>query len=460
MFQGRPLWYTGASHILGYGPTRSGKFAGWLAYILKTYPGSIFVHDPAFEMAAVTADYRARFSDVYFINPMGTLTEYYSGSYLQSDGFNVMAAGPRDHRDPKFGLYYDELARMRTEYTPYNPFWYNSAVSLCSGFFEHERVVYGDRATLSGVRRRMAGWWEDPGTGEEEFRGVDRIIGDMFNDGTRSVRMKLADFTQNDETKRNIFKHVASEMGCFDFDDIRVDEERCINGNPYDFADAKKKCMTVYFGLPSTQRGCQAWKKLVLGSILRDLSKGPPGDFDPLIIVDEAAQMGAMEYMEDFCAFGAKHGGRGLWVYQSDGQVNKLFRENASVIRGSRGAMLALAPKDLHDAEMLRRTLGRKTEWRRSYGAHTMQNEQADANVTDTAATFNLMNDEDLLRMEGGIAFIDPVKKPIRIDTPHYYRDQEMLQGLAPNPYHELGVPEDDEDERQRELAYEERMAA
>jgi type IV secretion system protein VirD4 len=440
LHRGRPIWYTGDSHVIGFGPTRSGKDAGVLIPLVKTYPGSIIVHDPAFQIAAVTARYRSRFSQVFFINPFGTLTNLPKEldgviADLSSDGFNIMASGPMDPTDADFLTFYDNLARAATELTPHNMFWYNSAVGLRTAFFMFQRMVMRDHATMSGVRRMMIGYIYNPKTGKEEYVGVDKIIALMMETGYDPIISKIANFQKQDETRNNIFKHVETEMGCFDFHQTRRDEL----GKSYNFETAKHRQITVYFGVPSNLDGFQVWKRLIVGSILRDMMSSLPGEIDPLIVLNEAYQFGAMECIPNFLAGGAKHGARLMSIWQDPGQIDRQYKESATLVRGSRGAFWTLAPNEPKHAEYIRVILGKKSEWGRSYAAHTVDNSQSAAGLNDQVVTFNLMNDDDLIQMpkEKMIGMIEPIEHPIQIESKHYYKVPWLLDGLDPDPYHD-----------------------
>jgi type IV secretion system protein VirD4 len=422
--------------MLGFGPTRSGKDAGVLVPLVKTYPGSVIVHDPAFQIAAVTARYRSKFSQVFFVNPFGTLTNLPEElkpliADLTSHGFNIMASGPMNPEDDNFLVFYDDLARAATELTE-NKFWYNSAVNLRTAFFMFQRMVMKEHATMSGVRRMMSGYAVNPKTGKEEHVGIDRIIAAMMKTGYDPIMSKIADFVNNDETRANIFKHVASEMACFDFGQIRKDEL----GKSYNFEITKHRPITIYFGIPTQISGCEVWKRLILGSILRDLmTPTPPGEIDPIVVLNEAYQFGPQECVPNFLAGGAKHGARLVSAWQDPSQINKQYGPLAGIVRGSRGALWSLAPNDPDHAQYIRILLGKETDQVRTYATHSIEI----AALSEQAQVFNLMNDDDLIHMrqEEMVGLIQPCPHPLKIEATHYYKVPWLRDGLDVDPYHD-----------------------
>lgn len=71
LLDGQPLFYCGKAHLLTAAPARQGKSAGVVASNLLHSQASVLVADMKGELAAVTAEHRAkRFGqDVYILNP-------------------------------------------------------------------------------------------------------------------------------------------------------------------------------------------------------------------------------------------------------------------------------------------------------------------------------------------------------------------------------------------------------
>lgn len=59
----------GSEHVMVFAPTRSGKGVGIIIPTLLTWTGSVVITDIKGENYAITSEYRARFSDVYYYNP-------------------------------------------------------------------------------------------------------------------------------------------------------------------------------------------------------------------------------------------------------------------------------------------------------------------------------------------------------------------------------------------------------
>jgi type IV secretory pathway TraG/TraD family ATPase VirD4 len=97
--------FGGPEHILTIGPTRSGKGRRLLApELIYDTDRSIVVVDPKGELARWTAAHRARFGDVFAVDPFGLL-EQEPGLRLPSAGYN-----PKRWLDPDFSVIVVALA--------------------------------------------------------------------------------------------------------------------------------------------------------------------------------------------------------------------------------------------------------------------------------------------------------------------------------------------------------------
>jgi type IV secretion system protein VirD4 len=86
----KQAWYGGERHVCLLGPNGSGKGAGLIMPNLATLRRSVVIIDPKGECAAVTAERRREFSEVWVVNPSGMQVDRYPD--LKSDGFNPLLA--------------------------------------------------------------------------------------------------------------------------------------------------------------------------------------------------------------------------------------------------------------------------------------------------------------------------------------------------------------------------------
>src|ERR1700726_4022169 len=144
---GGKIPYQGERHLLLFGPNGTGKGTRFLIPNLLTIKDrSIVVVDPKGELAAVTADYRRKVSDVVMLNPFDVLG-------LCSEGFNPLAA-----LDPQSPYFYDDAAALGEaliKVESKDPHWSESAQGLIVALIMWEKLQNGDKANLENVREML-----------------------------------------------------------------------------------------------------------------------------------------------------------------------------------------------------------------------------------------------------------------------------------------------------------------
>jgi type IV secretion system protein VirD4 len=141
--------------------------------------------------------------------------------------------------------------------------------------------------------------------------------------------------------------------------------KRDLNGPAIDFATIKEQPTTVYLVLPPERLATHAvWLRLMVTSILLPLLRSVESAPVPvLFMLDEFAQLGHMEVVQDNYAlmrgFGVK-----LWtIWQDLTQAQRLYREQWESFISNAGIVHTFAPQDLTTREYLSKLSGERIIW-------------------------------------------------------------------------------------------------
>ena len=211
--------------------------------------------------------------------------------------------------------------------------------------------------------------------------------------------------------------------------------------NDIDFADLKKRPMTVYLILPAERmRTHSVWLRLIVVSALRALYT--PGGLPTLFMLDEFAQLGHLGPIED--AFGLVRGyGVQLWpILQDLNQLKALYKDRWETFVGNAGVVQAFAPNDLTTAEWMSRRAGETTVAAASYNEGDSHSVGSGMNMSSSTnysqARRRLMLPQELMDIpEGaGLLWLAGSSKSVPFVAPSYWHIPECQAWAKPNPYY------------------------
>jgi type IV secretion system protein VirD4 len=360
------LKFGGPEHILTIGPTRSGKGRRLLApeLILDT-DRSIIVVDPKGELAKWTAAHRARFGEVYAVDPFGVLTGM-PGLQLPSTGYN-----PMRWLDPSSEDFIDDATVIAEAICPVEsqrePHFEQGAQEIVAGLVLYHRLV-DPEAQLGDIR-------SDLGRTPEEWR--DLLLGDdvgQTREGRPCVFMAADEFevpalwtklgelqaiSPEDRELNGFIRSAKTQTRFLDSPPVRRDL-----GRPgVDFRALKERPVTVYLVLPPVRLVTHAkWLRLVISGAIEALRKTPDhrGRPETLIILDEFPQLGRMQSVETGVQLNAGYGIKFWIVVQNITQLKGLYRDNWETFT-SAGALTAYGPRDPTTSEYLAKLSGERT---------------------------------------------------------------------------------------------------
>ncbi len=357
--------YTSERHVLTIGPNGSGKTRKLLMpnlYRLRDW--SCVVIDPKGELAAHTAVWRAaqRGHKVVVIDPFGVVEANYPRLFakhsdlLKSHGFNPLAA-----LDPANPYFVDDakalaVALIKTDQSR-EPYWPMAAQVLVKGLLMALRVKYGALASLGRMRDVLA----STPAGLAKFN--DELLTELGKEFP-AIAASLSEFAaySPDDRESNAIRRTAKvQTDWLDSPAMKKD----LKGPAIDFAAIKEQPTTIYLVLPPERLATHGvWLRLMVTSILLPLLRSVERAPVPvLFMLDEFAQLGHMEVVQDNYAlmrgFGVK-----LWtIWQDLTQAQRLYREQWESFISNAGIVHTFAPQDLTTREYLSKLSGERIIW-------------------------------------------------------------------------------------------------
>jgi type IV secretion system protein VirD4 len=361
------------------------------------------------------------------INPCGVLTDTHP--HLKSNGFNCLPLPEFDPANDNFNSSARDLAKSLIKYDGGDGFFTQSSEALTAALTMGARIKYGTSATLKHVRDWLA---EDYGTANGKPIGLFKTIIELSELGHEGIRAKLAQFLTDQRSTIDAINTTRAQTEWIDDTMMAKD----LAGEAIDFERLKHQLITCILILPTDKLDSHAtWLRYVLGSALRAMQRTRPGEQRPLLIINEAAQLGYLESLKTAHSIGAGHGLQLLSVWQSIAQIKAIYRDNFETILGARGHLAAFAPQDLVTAEYLSKLCGHRTELMTNYNA---QPGEPNTEKQETPQGFPLYRPEDLMRLPAGtlLNFFEGVEFPFLTKAPGYW-ELPWCKSLDPNPYYQ-----------------------
>jgi type IV secretion system protein VirD4 len=353
--QALPICYRGDRHLFTIAPTRSGKGTCSVIPNLLTYPGSAVVLDPKSENAIKTAVRRGQGlptipglkQEVYIVDPWD-ITKVAKPARL-----NPLDWLKAD--DPDLAENADLLADALIPHNPTSrePFWEDEARSLLRGIVLHVAL--------------------DPDEASERTLGRVRDIVSMNTTDFNDILMKMvispnktvrstADRTisKDEKLRSSVVSTMQSHLHFLDSESIR----ESLSASDFDFADLKKKRMTVYLVLPADRLApFGRWMRLLIQQALtvnaRNIEQKP--DLPVLFMLDELAALGKLAMVEQ--AYGLMAGfGIQLWgIVQDVSQLERIYGRGWETFISNSGVLQYFGSRDQRTAEYFSKLCGMQT---------------------------------------------------------------------------------------------------
>ena len=303
------------------------------------HPGSVVVVDP---FAVLERDYPA-------------LVERYP--FLKSAGFNPVAAldpDSDDFADDARGLA-EALIRDDNKNEPH---WARSAQDLVAGLLMCDRLENGARGSLAMLRGYVSA--------EADALAADirEHLLPMASNQSDAAVAKLSRFTKISGENRELFGILSTAQTQTSWlDSLPI--KRDLNRGTIGFGRMKHEPMTIYLILPPRYLATHStWLRLMVTAVLQPLMRSVrPAPVPVLFMLDEFAQFGHLEVIENNLALMREYGIK-LWpIFQDLAQAKDIYKTRWESFIGNAGVLQTFAPQDDTTRDYLSRLTGQRLYW-------------------------------------------------------------------------------------------------
>jgi len=356
--QGEPEHYLGYKtdkHLLSIAPTRTGKGRGLILPNLLNLPEhSVFVIDPKGENALVSARYRQSQGHIILIfNPYKIYAdEFEKRGFTQFQSFNPLAN--LNPTSPNFTDDVTIIAEALIYDTGGDSHWVEAARGLVVFLITYLVTEPQEQPTLRRLHSILSGGYPILKT---------QILENAQNNPNPLVYENVGRYwTENNEVN-GIIATAETQTRIFKSDVICS----ALEGGAFNFEQMKHCKTSVYLILPSERLISQArYLRMVLLVAMSQFMRSEKGAHQVLMLLDEFANLGALNIIENGYGLIAGHGVT-LWSFvQNLTQLKNLYPKNWPVFVANSGVVTVSNVNDVETAEYFSRRAGKNMVSRNS----------------------------------------------------------------------------------------------
>jgi type IV secretion system protein VirD4 len=334
-------------HLAAFSKTGGGKGVSVVLPTLRSYRGSMVIIDPKCENFDKSYEFRRdRLGQtIVRLDPM-LLGGPGAASFNPLAFINPMAGDFRDQCQDVSNML---VMRKGTEH---EPFWNDMAELVITAMIAFVCAYETDPAErhLKTVRLLVAD--------RDKFNLALEVMREVDNEVVRQLGSQLTWLV--DRELGGVLSSVQRHTSWIDSPAIAA----CLTSNSFDPRHLRGGNVSVYLVIPADR--LVTWAPLVrmwLGSFMKILIReGTNETHETLFMLDEIAQLGRLQALEDAVAIGRGYGMRLFFIFQSLAQVKDCYGDKADIILDNIGSMLFFALGNaMGTAEMLSRRIGDTT---------------------------------------------------------------------------------------------------
>jgi type IV secretion system protein VirD4 len=419
------LRHAGPEHVLCFAPTRSGKGVGLVVPTLLSWPSSVVVHDIKGENWTLTAGWRSRFSHCLLFDP----TDARSAAY---NPLLEVRRGPEEVRDVQNIA--DVLVDPEGSIERRNH-WEKTSHSLLVGAILH--VLYAEEdKSLAGV----ATFLSDPTRPIESTLRLMMVTPHLGERGVHPVVAQAARelLNKSDNERSGVLSTAMSFLGLYRDPIAARVTSRC-DWRIGDLVEADHPVSLYLVVPPSDISRTKPLVRLILNQIGRRLTESLEGverRHKLLLMLDEFAALGRLDFFETALAFQAGYAIRAFLICQSLNQLAKAYGENNSVLDNCH-VRIAFACNDERTAKRISDALGIATEQRamKNYAGHRLSPWLAHLMVSRQETARPLLTPGEVMQLPSTEEIIMLAGlPPIRAKKIRYYEDRAFRDCSRPAP--------------------------
>ncbi|WP_027554666.1 conjugal transfer protein TraG [Bradyrhizobium sp. Cp5.3] len=424
-FADRYLRHDGPEHVLCFAPTRSGKGVGLVIPTLLTWPSSAIVHDIKGENFQLTSGWRARLGPVLLFDPTNPASAAYNPLLEIRKGDCEV----RDAQNVADILVDPEGALERRNH------WEKTSHSLLVGAILH--VLYAEaHKTLAGV----ANFLSDPSRPIEATLNAMLAtphLGERVHPVVASAARELLNKSENERS--GVLSTTMSFLGLYR-DPVVAKVTGRSDWRIRDLVDGPRPISLYLVVPPSDIARTKPLMRLVLNQIGRRLTESLDTDRQRqklLLMLDEFAALGRLDFFESQLAFMAGYGIRSFLITQSLNQLERAYGPNHAILDNCH-VRIAFSTNDERTAKRVSDALGTATEMRamKNYAGHRLAPWLGHLMVSRQETSRPLLTPGEVMQLSPSeaIVMVSGVH-PVRARKARYYEDQQFQRRiLKPSP--------------------------
>ncbi len=415
-FDGRYLRHNGPEHVLCFAPTRSGKGVGLVIPTLLTWPYSTVVHDIKGENFQLTSGWRARFGSVLLFDPTNPASAAYNPLLEIRKGDCEV----RDAQNIADILVDPEGALERRNH------WEKTSHSLLVGAILHVLYAEADK-TLAGV----ANFLSDPSRPIEATLNAMLAtphLGERAHPVVASSARELLNKSENERS--GVLSTTMSFLGLYR-DPVVAKVTGRSDWRIRDLVDGARPISLYLVVPPSDIARTKPLMRLVLNQIGRRLTESLDTDRRRqrlLLMLDEFAALGRLDFFESQLAFMAGYGIRSFLITQSLNQLERAYGPNHAILDNCH-IRIAFSTNDERTAKRVSDALGTATEMRamKNYAGHRLSPWLGHLMVSRQETSRPLLTPGEVMQLSPNeaIVMVSGVH-PVRARKVRYYEDPQF----------------------------------
>jgi type IV secretion system protein VirD4 len=417
-FGDRYLRHNGPEHVLCFAPTRSGKGVGLVIPTLLTWPSSTIVHDIKGENFQLTSGWRARLGPVLLFDPTNPTSAAYNPLLEIRKGDCEV----RDAQNIADILVDPEGALERRNH------WEKTSHSLLVGAILHVLYAEADK-TLAGV----ANFLSDPSRPIEATLNAMLAtphLGARIHPVVASAARELLNKSENERS--GVLSTTMSFLGLYR-DPVVAKVTGRSDWRIRDLIEGARPISLYLVVPPSDIARTKPLMRLILNQIGRRLTESlDAGQHRQklLLMLDEFAALGRLDFFESQLAFMAGYGIRSFLITQSLNQLERAYGPNHAILDNCH-IRIAFSTNDERTAKRVSDALGTATEMRamKNYAGHRLSPWLGHLMVSRQETSRPLLTPGEVMQLSPSeaIVMISGVH-PVRACKIRYYEDSQFQE--------------------------------
>ncbi|MDU3041572.1 conjugal transfer protein TraG [Bradyrhizobium sp.] len=416
----RYLRHNGPEHVLCFAPTRSGKGVGLVIPTLLTWPYSTVVHDIKGENLQLTSGFRAQLGSVLLFDPTNPASAAYNPLLEIRKGDNEV----RDAQNIADILVDPEGALERRNH------WEKTSHSLLVGAILHVLYAEADK-TLAGV----ANFLSDP------LRPIEATLnamlatphlGERVHPVVASAARELLNKSENERS--GVLSTTMSFLGLYR-DPVVAKVTGRSDWRIRDLVDGDQPISLYLVIPPSDIARTKPLMRLILNQIGRRLTESLDTDRRRqklLLMLDEFAALGRLDFFESQLTFMAGYGIRSFLITQSLNQLERAYGPNHAILDNCH-IRIAFSTNDERTAKRVSDALGTATEMRamKNYAGHRLSPWLGHLMVSRQETSRPLLTPGEIMQLSPNEAIVMVSGlHPIRATKVRYYEDPQFQRRI------------------------------